>query len=330
MNYSKQVYDKAWEILAGRRQAAQRSAAERREQIRRAIPEVEKIERQMAAQAASVAKIVIADPQNAGQKIEELAQENLRLQQKRSELLAGAGFPPDCLEEHYTCAACQDTGYIAANMCECMRLLLRREAAASLERSSPFVSRCTFETFSLHYYQDAPDESGASPRGKMRNNLEYCQRWSTQFTPKSESVLMAGPAGVGKTHLSLAMAGRVAAAGYGVVYTPIQRMMDALEGEKFSRDKKYLGASDTYLDCDLLVLDDLGTEFASSFTSAALFNILNTRLVEERPTIISTNLELAEINARYHERMASRLIYGYKMLRLSGDDIRGIKKESTQ
>ena len=107
-------------------------------------------------------------------------------------------------------------------------------------------------------------------------------------------------------------------------------MMDALEGEKFSRDSvargKYLGASHTYIDCDLLVLDDLGTEFANQFTTAALFNVLNTRLVEDRPTIISTNLELPEIKSRYNQRMASRLIYGYKVLRFVGKDIRYIKK----
>ena len=143
-------------------------------------------------------------------------------------------------------------------------------------------------------------------------------------------MLLAGPSGVGKTHLSVAMAGVVSRAGFSVVYTPVQRMMDFLEGEKFARDtqtrEKFIGASDTYLDCDLLVLDDLGTELSTAFTSAALFNILNTRLVEERSTIISTNLELPELQARYNQRMASRLIYGYKVLRFGGKDIRYMKK----
>ena len=329
MNYSKQVYDKAWDILAERRRTARESAAARREEVRRRVPQIEAIERQMASQAASVARLVIANPQSAEGQIQALAEENLRLQQQRQELLVNSGYSADYLEERYTCSACNDAGYIAANMCGCMQSLLRREAAALLERSSP-MRKCTFEGFLLHYYDDAPDESGASPRDKMRDKLSYCQMWASRFSPTSESILMVGSTGVGKTHLSVAMAGEAAGAGYDVVYTPVQRMMDALEGEKFSRDslarQKYLGATDTYLDCDLLVLDDLGTEFTSSFTGAALFNILNTRLVEERPTIISTNLELADITARYNQRMASRLIYGYKVLRLDGKDIRYMKK----
>jgi len=210
-----------------------------------------------------------------------------------------------------------------------MASLLRREASAALGRCAP-IKECTFERFSLEYYDTAPDESGISLRERMRDKLGFCQSWASGFTLGSESMLLAGPTGVGKTHLSLAMAGRVSGDGYSVVYTPVQRMMDFLEGEKFARDtqtrEKFFGATDGYLECDLLILDDLGTELSTAFTSAALFNILNTRLVEERPTIISTNLELAEIKTRYSQRMASRLIYGYKVLRFGGKDIRYIKK----
>jgi len=329
MSYSKQVYDKAWETLTARKNAARESAAARREEARRRIPEIEALEREMAVQAASAAKLVIADPQGAGERIEALGEKNLRLQRRREELLAGAGYGPDYLEERYVCGACQDSGYTTAKMCECMKALLCREAGAALGRSSP-MKECTFEAFSLDYYDDRPDESGSSLRDRMRDKLRYCLGWANEFSQKSESMLLVGPSGVGKTHLSVAMAGKATQAGYSVVYTPVQRMMDALEGEKFSRDnlsrEKYFGATETYLDCDLLVLDDLGTEFSSSFTGAALFNILNTRLVEERPTIISTNLELADIKARYNQRMASRLIYGYKVLRLGGKDIRLMKK----
>ena len=329
MSYSKQVYDKAWEELSARKRAAREGAVRRREEARRRLPEITVIEREMAAQSACVGKMILADPALASGRIEALAEENLRLQGRREALLTGAGYPPDYLEEQYTCPACQDTGYILEKMCACMHALLRREAAAALGRSST-MRECTFETFSLDYYDDRPDETGERLREKMREKLRYCQSWAGGFSLKSESVLMVGPTGVGKTHLSVAMAGRAAASGWGVVYTPVQRMMDALESEKFARDsrarEKYQGSTETYLDCDLLVLDDLGTEFASSFTGAALFNVLNTRLVEQRPTIISTNLELADIKSRYNQRMASRLIYGYKVMRLSGKDIRYLKK----
>ena len=329
MSYSKQVRDKAWEALSARREAARESAAARREEVRRRVPKALALEREMAAQAASVTRLVIADPQGASARIEALAADNLRLQERRAQLLAQAGYPSNYLEERYECGQCQDTGYRANKMCECMCSLLRREAAAALGRAAP-MKECTFETFLLEYYDDAPDENGVSLRERMRDKRDYCRGWADEFSPRSESMLLVGPTGVGKTHLTVAMAGKVAQAGYGVMYTPIQRMMDALEGEKFARDsaarEKYLGATEAYLDCDLLVLDDLGTEFSSSFTGAALFNILNTRLVEQRPTLISTNLELADIKARYNQRMASRLVYGYKVLRLVGKDIRFIKK----
>ena len=328
-NYSKQIYDKAWATLAARRNQARETAAAHRAEIRARLPEIAAIEREMAAGAASIARLVIADPERAAEQIEALAQANLSLQQRRGQLLAGAGYPTDYLSEQYECADCQDTGYLGAKMCECMAGLLRREASAALGRSAP-VNECTFEKFSLEYYDTAPDESGVSLRERMRDKLEFCQSWAASFTPKSESMLLAGPTGVGKTHLSLAMADKVSQAGYSVVYTTVQRMMDFLEGEKFARDtqtrEKFFGATDTYLDCDLLILDDLGTELSTAFTSAALFNILNTRLVEERPAIISTNLELPEITARYSQRMASRLIYGYKVLRFAGKDIRYMKK----
>ena len=325
MSYSKQIYDKAWAELAARKTSARESAAARRAEVTRQLPEVAALEREMAAQAASVARLVISDPQRAEERIEDLAARNLSLQQRREEILASAGYPPDYLEERHTCALCQDAGYIETKMCQCMSALLRREAGVALGRSAP-MDGCTFENFSLDYYDPEPDEAGNSPRDKLR----FCKSWADSFSPQSESILLTGPTGVGKTHLSVAMAGVAAQAGYGVVYTPVQRMMDALEGEKFARDnaarEKYAGATEIYLDCDLLVLDDLGTEFSSSFTGAALFNILNTRMVERRPTIISTNLELADIKARYHQRMASRLIYGYKVIRLSGKDIRYMKK----
>jgi len=329
-NYSKQIYDKAWAVLAARKSHARESAAARRAEILGLLPEIAAIEREMAVQAASVARLVISDPERAEERIGALAQANLGLQKRREELLAGAGYPADYLSERYECGLCGDTGYLGAKMCQCMVVLLRKEAAATLGRSAP-IEQCTFEKFSLEYYDTAQDETGVSLRERMRDKLGFCREWAAGFTPGSESMLLAGPTGVGKTHLSLAMAGRVSQEGHSVVYTPVQRMMDFLEGEKFARDtqtrEKFFGATDTYLDCDLLVLDDLGTELSTAFTSSALFNILNTRLVEERPTIISTNLELSEINARYSQRVASRLIYGYKVLRFGGKDIRYMKKK---
>lgn len=329
MGYPKQIYDRAWGTLDARRRAAREEAAARREEIHQRIPEVVALEREMAAQAASITRAVISDPERAEERIEALARENLALQERRAKLLTKAGYPQNYLEETYTCGACKDTGAVGHATCLCFTSLLKQEAAARLGRLSPIES-CTFDNFSLDYYTGETDETGISPRTRMKENLETCRRWASSFSLAGESLMLMGRTGLGKTHLSIAMAGEVTEQGYGVVYTSVQRMMDILEADKFSREagakEQYLNTTATYLDCDLLVLDDLGTEFHTQFVSATLFNILNTRLVEGRPTVISTNLELTEIESRYSQRMVSRLICGYRVMRFAGKDIRYQKK----
>ncbi len=328
MGYSKQIYQRVWEILDSRKQAAREQASRHREEIHQKIPRIAELERLMAQQAAQITRIVVAGAPDVEKKIQELAEMNLAVQQERTALLVEHGYPPDYLTLRHFCPKCKDTGYVEQTMCQCMKALLRQEAAAQLSRVSP-VGNSTFESFSLEYYPDTPDETGISPRARMRDVLSTCLRWTETFSPNSESLLLIGKTGLGKTHLSVAMASCITQAGYGVVYTSVQRMMDMLEAEKFARDtskEQYQETLTTYLDCDLLVLDDLGSEFVSQFTVATLFNILNSRLVEERPTIISTNLELAEIEARYSQRMLSRLVCAYKVLRFAGKDIRYQKK----
>ncbi len=329
MGYSKQIYQRVWDILDGRKQAAREEASRHREEIHHRIPRIAELERQMAQQAARITRIVVAGSPDVEEKMQELAEANLGVQQERVALLVQHGYPPDYLTLRHFCADCRDTGYVEQNMCHCMKALLRQEAAAQLSRVSP-VGSSTFQSFSLDYYPDTPDDSGISPRVRMQDVLSTCRHWTNTFSPNSESLLLIGKTGLGKTHLSVAMAAETTQAGYGVIYTSVQRMMDMLEAEKFSREsgskEQYRDTMVTYLDCDLLVLDDLGTEFMNQFVGATLFNILNSRLVEERPTIISTNLEPAEIEARYSQRMVSRLVCAYKVLRFAGKDIRYQKK----
>ena len=326
MGYSKQVYDRVWNILALRGRAARETAGTRRAAIFRQFPEIAALEGEMASHASAATRAIIVSPNTAKEEIEKLAQENFRIQQRRADLLALGGYPPDYLAEAFICPKCKDTGFIGPLMCECMAVLLRQEAAALLGQVSP-ADDMGPESFSLDYYPEIPDESGVSSRAKMKEILAFCLRWISDFSAQSESLLFIGRTGLGKTHLSIAMATEVTKAGNGVVYTPVQKMLDNLEAEKFSRDKEpYADAVAGYMGCDLLVLDDLGTEFLSQFAASALFNVLNARLAERRPTIISTNLELGEIQSRYSQRMVSRLICGYKVLRFTGKDIRYIKK----
>lgn len=328
MGYPKQVYDQAWQVMDTRARAARERAAARREQALRATPEIAAIEREMAVGATGITKAVVTNPQRAGELIEELAKQNLALQERRAELLKLHGFPPDYLAEQFGCPLCKDQGYVGTRMCGCLKSLLESEAYARLSAAAP-VSQCTFENFSLEYYP-AADQPGGAPRARMGEILAYCRRYADGFSPDTESLLLLGKTGLGKTHLSLAIAATVTRRGFGVVYTPVQNLMDTLESTKFSYDS---GKKEEYADhvraaitCDLLVLDDLGTEFATQFSQSALYNIINSRQVENRPTIISTNLELAEIEQKYTQRMVSRLAGSYKVLKFTGKDIRFIKK----
>lgn len=330
MGYPKQVYDRAWEQLSRRREDARARTRARREEIKAHIPELDSLERQMAACAAGVARAIVTSPGRAEELTKQLAKESLALQERRRSLLLERGYPADYLEERYACADCRDSGYRGTQMCSCLRSLLRQEAAAQLSSVSQSAN-CRFDNFSLEYYPQAPVESsGIVPRERMREILEACRRYAADFTPRSGSMLLLGHTGLGKTHLSLAIARAVTEAGYGVVYTPVQRLLDILESEKFSRGadarEQYTESVRFALSCDLLILDDLGTEFATQFSASALYNIINSRLVEERPTIISTNLELPAIEERYSQRMVSRLVCGYQVLKFYGKDIRYIKK----
>ncbi len=334
MGYPKQVYDQARQLLEQRREEARTLTQKRRDQAYAKLPELVIIEGKMAQGASSIARMVILDPDNAEENIHKLAGENLALQQRRRELLEQNGFPGDYLETQYACSKCKDTGYVGNVLCHCLKSLLEKQAYEQLSQVSPLMS-CTFDSFTVEYYPDVPENGkGVSPRQRMRDTLTFLRQYAASFTPSSQSLLMMGNTGLGKTHLSLAVAGAVLQGGYGVIYTPVQKLMDTLEADKFARDSEakenYAENIRAILQCDLLVLDDLGTEFLTQFTQSVLYNIINSRLIESRPTIISTNLRVGDIEDKYSQRMVSRLICGYKVLPFSGKDIRMIRMAEGQ
>lgn len=333
MGYPKQVYQKANEELARRRQAAADLTAARVLEIARVVPEAPRIMREMAETAMNVTRTVIANPQRAEELISQLRERNLALQEQRAQLLKSAGYPADYLAEQKACDTCGGSGYIGSDLCGCLCELLKKEAAAQLGAVSQ-AENCTFENFNLGMYPDKPDaKTGVSPRAQMAEVFAACKDYAQAFTPKSPSLLMIGHTGLGKTHLSLAIAQAATRMGYGVLYTPVQRLTDKLESTKFSyaaeAKEQYAQDMESVLTCDLLVLDDLGAEFITQFSSSVIYNIVNTRLVEGRPFIISTNLEPAELEAKYSQRMFSRLIGGCRAFKFAGRDIRFLKKMKT-
>ncbi len=322
MSYGKSTLLKTAQILSERRSKAQNIQQKRHDEIVSAIPEIEKLEAKLSESGLAVVK-ALGMGADASKYIDGLSHLNLAVQDEIHALLTLNGYPADYLEVPYTCKKCEDTGFCGGYSCECRKSLLKSVALAQLEAVSP-SKKCRFDNFSLDYYPSEPvGEYGVSPRLRRYEVLEYCKCYAEDFSKNSDSLFMHGATGLGKTHLSLAVANIVAENGFEVIYASAQNLMSSLEKEKFGggngeREKEIL-------ECDLLIIDDLGSEFSTQFTVAALYNIINTRLNLGKPVIISTNLTGEELEAKYTQRITSRIIGNYVSLLFMGRDIRQIK-----
>lgn len=319
MAFSKDTYDKADREIKRRLNEALSAREERHSEAVEKIPELLVIEDTMAQ--AGLATIKAVGMGNGGEDyIKKLAEINLDAQKKRRELLVANGFTEDWLDVRYTCPKCKDKGSVGGYACECYKLLLRSIEYEKLCSKLP-VNKCRFDNFKLDYY---PDGAGISPRRRMESVLDYCKAYAEDFSLRSPSLLLYGKTGLGKTHLSLAIAGKAVEAGYGVIYMTAQNLFNRLEREKFGRGDGE-NTEQSILDCDLLIIDDLGSEFSTQLTVSALYNIVNCRGLEEKPTIISTNLIPDELKNTYSDRIASRILSAYTILQFDGADIRQLK-----
>lgn len=316
MAYAKEIYEQARQTINVRRNMAENEAVIRTEVVAAKIPEIAMLREQMRQSAYGVLK-VIGMGADAAAYIEKLRDENLSAQEKIKQLLVENGFSEDFLEPSYTCKICNDSGVYDGRLCNCHLELLKKYAAESICRNSS-LKLSSFDDFSLEYYKDTQEMYNI-----MCRNFEFCKIYAENFDLKSYSLMFTGATGLGKTHLSLAIAKAVIEKGYNVVYGTAQKLFANIEREHFGRASEPDGTTEEMLtDCDLLILDDLGAEFSTSFTVAAVNNILNSRLLDSKPTIISTNLSLNELQNKYTERIASRIIGEYQILSFVGRDIR--------
>lgn len=319
MAYSKETYKKAEQELAQRRS---RALAERENHHRIAVetvPEILEAEEKMSRAGLATIKAVGMGAADAKEYIQKLSEINLEAQAQRRLLLKSNGFPEDWLDVHYTCKKCEDKGFVSGIMCGCFKELLKSIEYEKLCSKLP-VGNCRFDNFKLDFY---PDGAGTSPKKRMESVLNYCKAYAADFSRRSPSLLLYGKTGLGKTHLSLAIAGNAVEEGYGVIYSSAQNLFNKLEKDKFG--KADANTEEAILDCDLLIIDDLGAEFTTQFTVSALYNIVNSRELEGKPTIISTNLMPEQLTKAYGERIASRILSNYVMLYFDGSDIRQIK-----
>ena len=239
------------------------------------------------------------------------------LQAKKRELLSKLGYPEDYTKPHFECEKCADTGYVGHKMCDCYKNYLVRERAHA-SGLGKYLDSQNFDTFSLEYY---PQKS----RTTMKVNLDSCRDFAERFDGKNgESLLFVGTTGLGKTHLSSAIAQKVIEKGFSVVYDSAQNILATFERDRFSQSISK--PSDKYFNCDLLIIDDLGTELRGTSSASYFYTLINSRLVASRSVIISTNLSPTALSQQYEERFVSRLFGEYNVFIFEGEDIRKIKK----
>ena len=267
---------------------------------------------------------------NAGQ-VEDIRLRNLELQELRRAEIVRAGFSAGYADDEYLCPDCRDTGFNRTEICKCLMELYKikqRESLSSLFK----LGNETFDSFDLSYYDDKPaPDTGVSPRRSMEIIYETCVEYSRKFGKKSVNLFFNGAPGLGKTFLSACIARVVAENGHSVVYDTAGSVFSKFADAQFIRDDDPAAAAakeeardevKRYLKCELLILDDLGTEMTNTFIISALYDLVNTRLLANRKTIVSSNLTLFELRQRYSEQIMSRLEGEYQVLTFRGDDIR--------
>lgn len=325
MGFSSTIYKNAADKLAQKRLAAQKQADLRREEIYSRYPRVKELEQQIAYCGAEAAKTVLRGGDVVAE-MTKLKEKNLEFQEELRALLIESGCGENALEPQYSCPRCGDTGYYEQNNCTIMCPCLKRELVAcaceELNRTAP-LSLCTFESFSVERYSRERDaETGIVPYAHMEKIFKYCKGYAGSFTPQSKSILMKGATGLGKTHLSLAIANEVIRRGYGVIYVSAPSLLSELEKEYFSRSSSGSGTAEMLADCNLLIIDDLGTEFRTQFSTSQIYQIFNSRILRHKPVIINTNLSMSELEKAYTERFVSRINGAAQKLDFLGDDLR--------
>lgn len=309
-----EIYDKAHAILTERRTKAQSENNARIREINEKIPEIKEINDALFKTGKELIKVITESRgEEISAKIEAIKKRNMGAQQLASQLLTAHGYPADYLDIHYTCPICSDSGYNGDQFCICMKKLFSKLTTDKLNKSVQ-LKLSSFDTFSLKYYN-------GDDYFTMEKILHYAKNYAENFRINSESILIFGNTGLGKTHISLAIANVVLEKGFSVLYDSVINILGNIEREHFSSSHT-TEMLDLVLDADLLILDDLGTEYESKFYNSNIYNIVNTRLVREKPTIINTNLELEALSRRYGGKVASRIATMYKCLNFKGDDVR--------
>ena len=331
MPYDANVLRRANQRLEEKNRRRREQTERLRQDVYARQPKLAQLDRRIQGTMASLVAAALRQGSDPVQAVRAVREENQSLQRERVSLLEAMGLAEDALNDTPACPLCRDTGWQGARMCRCLKELCAQEQIKELSKLLDLGEQ-SFDTFSMDYYSPAADPlHGISPRENMDINCNVCWNYAHKFGRIStKNLLLSGPPGLGKTFLSACIARTVSESGFSVVYDTAVNVFEQFDTRRFRRDSSDgLDARDEtrrYLGCDLLILDDLGREMTTRLTQASLYELVNTRLVADKQTVISTNLPLEELESRYDPPTVSRLKGGYEFLEFCGEDIRSLRK----
>jgi len=325
MAYDGKLLAKANAALADIKEANRAERERRTAFIHSKYPEIGEMDRALSRQMSDLVRLAFSKSDTQLDELKTLQDSNLRLQEERASALEAHGFARNYLDEIFSCPICRDTGMDGNHICSCLKKLYNAEVTKML--GTLLKNNESFDRFDLSLYSSDFDNSlQGSPREYMSDIRDICVSYADNFRDDDRSLYFFGPTGVGKTYLSACVARVVAESGFSVCYESCGAAFDIYETKRFSRDSE---AGDNaaskwkrMLDCDLMILDDLGTEVVTSVTQSALYELINTRLINGRKTIISSNIRPSDLGKKYGPQIASRINGEFVALPFAGDDIR--------
>ncbi|MCX7614136.1 MAG: ATP-binding protein [Clostridiales bacterium] len=324
------IQKRVLERYAQRRRASEDELSRRTREVQDKIPEIAAIGKELRTTVLQVARAAFESGTDPKPRIDAVKNRHVELIAKRSELLVQNGYPAEYLNLAPSCKKCSDYGYIDSKPCSCFLEECVKEQGKELS-SVLDIKGQNFDNFIGQYYSNNPGdgEGGVSPRQNMESFLDFFQDYAWNFGRHSINMLFYGGPGLGKTFMSSCIAKEVALKGFSVTYDTAINIFGNLEKEKFGENYEELQMQiKRYMLSDLLIIDDLGTELTTSFVCSSFYNLLNTRLIERRQMIISTNLSPKEIAARYTPQIASRLSFEFDRFHFFGKDVRQVMKEN--
>ena len=317
MSFSKKIINIVNEEFEAKRARNEDLHQDRLFEIYSKIPEIKAIDKELSLTGIKIMACALEGKDGLSERIEALKAKNLELQEKRADLLKSKGYDSDYTDMHYDCPICQDWGVHNGKTCGCYKSRLIDEQF-KMSGVANLIKNQSLQTFRIDVYDD---------KERMANLFDYITDYIKDFDTKKRNLLFVGGTGLGKTHMSTAIAKELIENGYNVVYETAQNIFFDFDTDRFKdRFSNDEPESNKYLECDLLIIDDLGAEAINSFTVACLYNIINTRLNKNLPIIASTNLSSKEIRDKYHDRITSRLFGEFNIQLFEGKDLRKIKK----